>query len=174
MHILDLAQNSVAAGATRIRIEVAADSKTDTLSISISDNGRGMEPDILAAVTDPFTTTRTTRRVGLGVPMMAEAARACDGSFEIVSRPGEGTALTARFRLSHIDRAPLGDITATLISLIAANPDVSLRYEHSVDGSQFVLDTDEVTARLDGVPMNEGPVLRWLADYLREHTGGID
>lgn len=174
MHILDLAQNSIAAGATRIEIGVAADSKADTLSISITDNGRGMEPNLLSAVTDPFTTTRTTRRVGLGVPMMAEAARACGGSFEIDSRPGEGTSLTAGFRLSHIDRAPLGDIAATLVSLVAANPDVSVRYEHTVDGSEFVLDTDEVTARLDGVPINEGPVLRWLADYLREHTGGID
>lgn len=174
MHILDLAQNSIAAGATRIEIEVAVDTESDTLSISISDNGRGMEPELLAAVTDPFTTTRATRRVGLGIPMMAEAARACGGSLSIESRPGEGTSLTASFRLSHIDRAPLGDMASTLLSLIAANPDVSLRYTQRVDGSEFVLDTDEIKARLDPAPINEGPVLRWLADYLKENTGGID
>lgn len=174
MHILDLAQNSIAAGANRIDIEVEADSGADTLSISISDNGRGMEPELLATVTDPFTTTRTTRRVGLGIPMVAEAARACGGSFEIDSKPGQGTSLRAVFGLSHIDRAPLGDIAATLVALIAANPELSLRYVHTVDGESFVLDTDEIKAQLDGVPINELAVLSWLAEYIRANARTID
>lgn len=172
MHILDLAQNSIAAGASSIEIEVAADVAADTLTISITDNGHGMQPDLLANVTDPFTTTRTTRKVGLGIPMMAEAARACEGNLKVHSEQGGGTRVTAEFRLLHIDRAPLGDMASTLVALIAANPDVAVRYTHRADGEKFVLDTNEIKKQLDGVPINEGPVLKWLGAYVESNTRG--
>lgn len=174
MHILDLAQNSIAAGATRIDIQVSANTGADVLTITIRDNGRGMPPEFVARVRDPFTTTRTTRRVGLGIPMFEEAARACDGDLSLESEPGNGTSLRATFRLSHIDRAPLGDIASTLVALIAANPDIRFCYTQSVDGSEFALDTDEIKAQLDGVPINEGAVLKWIADYVREQTPPMD
>lgn len=172
MHILDLAQNSISAAADRIEIGVAANTRADKLTISLKDNGRGMSPEFLENVRDPFTTTRTTRRVGLGIPMMAEAAQSCGGKLEIHSQLGSGTSLTATFKLSHIDRAPLGDITNTLIALIAANPNIAFRYAHSVDEEEFVLDTDDVKVQLDGVPINELPVLKWIFDYVKEGTGG--
>lgn len=168
MHILDLAQNSVAADATRIEIEVSADTRLDTLRISIRDNGRGMSPAFVASVRDPFTTTRTTRRVGMGIPMFAQAARACGGGVTVESIAGNGTTVTATFGLSHIDRAPLGDMAGTLVALVAANPETSIRYVQKTNGAEFVLDTDEIKAWLDGVPINEGPVLKWIGDYVRD------
>lgn len=170
MHILDLAQNSIVAGASKIEIDVIADTAADTLKIAIRDNGKGMSPEFVAQVQDPFTTTRTTRRVGLGIPMFAEAARECDGELTVQSEVGNGTTVEATFRLSHIDRAPLGDIASTLIALIAANPDIDFVYRQKVDASEFTLDTREVKAQLDGVPINENAVLKWIGDYAREGT----
>lgn len=192
MHILDLAQNSISAGATRLEIEVTAFTATfqdfgstqsansdeieipkhrpDTLTITIRDNGKGMPAEFVARVMDPFTTTRTTRRVGLGIPMLAESARACDGNLSVVSKPGHGTEVTAVLGLSHIDRAPLGDMAATLVSIIAANPELSVRYVQRVDDNEFVLDTDEIGSHLDGVPINEGAVLKWIGDYVAQNA----
>ncbi len=168
MHILDLAQNSIAAGATRIDIEVSANTAEDLLVIIIRDNGRGMPVELVDNVRDPLFTTRTTRRVGLGIPMLEAAARACDGDLIIESEPGNGTTVSARFKLSHIDRAPLGDVASTLVALVAANPNIRFRYVQSVDGTEFVFDTDEVKAQLDGVPINENAVLKWISDYVRD------
>jgi hypothetical protein len=170
MHILDLAQNSIVAGATRLEIEVSADTSADRLAMSLQDNGRGMDPDFLANVRDPFTTTRTTRRVGLGIPMFEAAARACDGRLALQSSPEKGTYLAATFRLSHIDRAPLGDMASTLISIIAPNPDLHVRYVHRVDDKVFVLDTEDIKAQLDGVPLNETGVLKWLGEFVKNGT----
>ena len=172
MHILDLAQNSISAGARRVEIEVAADTKADTLTISIRDDGKGMPPEFLRRVNDPFVTTRRTRRVGLGIPMFAQAAKSCDGCFSIQSTPGKGTHLVGTFKLSHIDRAPLGNIASTLMSIMAVNPGLSLSYVQRLDDKTFVFDTDEVKEHIDGVSINEGPVLRWLLDYLDQQTSG--
>ena len=172
MHILDLAQNSISASAKNIEIEVSADTIADLLRIVIRDDGRGMSSDFLAKVKDPFTTTRTTRRVGLGIPMFTEAANACDGDLTIDSIPGNGTSLVATFKLSHIDRAPLGDIASTMMTLIAANPDIHFRYFQRVDKEEFVLDTDEVKAQLDGVPINENAVLKWISEYIETNATG--
>jgi len=147
MHILDLAQNSIVASATLIEIDVTADSASDTFKIAIRDNGRGMSPEFLARVRDPFTTTRTTRRVGLGIPMFAEAAQACDGGLTVESQVGKGTSVEATFRLSHIDRAPLGDIAATLIALIAANPDIDIVYRQQVIIGHPELDSGSTSIR---------------------------
>ncbi|MHB9036671.1 MAG: ATP-binding protein [Armatimonadota bacterium] len=170
MHILDLAQNSISAGATKLEIEISADTKANTLTVSLRDNGRGMDPEFLAKVRDPFTTTRTTRRVGLGIPMFETAAKACDGELVLESSPENGTYVEATFRLSHIDRAPLGDMASTLVSIIAANPDLRVRYVHRVDDKVFVLDTEDIKTQLDGVPINEGPVLKWLRDIVKDST----
>ncbi|MGI6296221.1 MAG: ATP-binding protein [Armatimonadota bacterium] len=168
MHILDLAQNSVAAGATLIEISVIADSGSDELTISIRDDGSGMSPEFMAQALDPFTTTRTTRRVGLGIPMFAEAARECGGKLALHSKLGEGTTLQATFKLNHIDRAPLGDVKSTLIALIAANPDIDIVYRHQVDSMEFVLDTRQIRAELGDVPINENAVINWLAEYIED------
>ncbi len=174
MHILDLAQNSIAAKCSQIEIEVEADTSSDRLTISIRDDGVGMSEEFAARVKDPFTTTRTVRRVGLGIPMFAQAARACDGDLTVASQPGRGTEVTAWFKLSHIDRAPVGDIASTMVALIAANPDVRVRYVQRVDREEFVFDTKDIEDQLDGVPINEAAVLKWIRQYLRERTANID
>jgi hypothetical protein len=173
LHILDIVQNSVAAGAARIEIVVTADSSKDTLSILIKDNGKGMSPEILADVFDPFTTTRTTRKVGLGLPMLAAAAELCDGGVNISSVPGKGTEVDACFKLSHIDRAPFGDIESTIINLIAANPNIYFRYEQIVDGKSFFLDMAEVQRELGEVPVNTVPVINWLKGYFNQGIAQI-
>lgn len=172
MHILDLAQNSIAANARRLNIEVCAETAADRLSISITDDGIGMEPDLLAKAKDPFTSTRRSRHVGLGIPLFAEAVRACDGRFAIQSAPGKGTYLVGTFRLSHIDRAPLGDIASTLISIVALNQDLALRYVQRVDDRVFVFDTEDLRGQLGEVPINEGPVLKWLREYIETGISG--
>lgn len=173
MHILDLAQNSIVAGASLIEIDVIADTNADTLKIAIRDNGKGMSPEFVARVQDPFTTTRTTRRVGLGIPMFAEAARECDGDLAVQSELGKGTMVEATFKLSHIDRAPLGDMASTLIALIAANPNIDFRYRQQIDASEFILDTREIKTQLDGVPINENAVLKWLGEYIIQQSGDV-
>lgn len=170
MHILDLAQNSIVAGASLIEIEVIADTQADTLKITIRDNGKGMSPEFLARVEDPFTTTRTTRRVGLGIPMFAEAAHECDGDLTVQSELGKGTSVEATFKLSHIDRAPLGDIASTLIALIAANPNIDFRYRQQLDAEEFVLDTRDIKRELAGVPINENAVLKWIGEYVGQNA----
>lgn len=168
LYILDIVQNSIAAGASRIAISVIASTRDDRLTFCVTDNGKGMPPDLVAKVTDPFVTTRTTRKIGLGIPMLVAAANQCGGEVNIQSEMGRGTKLCATFRLGHIDRAPFGDITSTLISLIAANPDTSFLYEHCVDGRTFRLDTDEINAKLEGVPIYDVDVIRWLRDFINQ------
>jgi DNA mismatch repair ATPase MutL len=172
LHILDIMQNSIAAGATKVQVVVRADIKLDSLVIRIEDNGKGMDAAMVAKVLDPFVTTRTTRRVGLGIPMFAEAAQACDGSLEIDSEPSKGTKVEARFRLSHIDRAPFGDIRSTMVTTIVANPGISFRYEQDVDGKTFSLDTDDMKEQLGDVPLDDPSVIRWMNNYMEQGLSG--
>ena len=126
LHLLDLAQNSLTAGATHLWLAIRLDEPRDLLSMEIRDNGRGMAPEMLAQVTDPFVTSRTTRHVGLGLPLLKAAVERCEGSFTIASDQGRGTTVRTVFRLSHVDRMPLGDLTGTIVSLIACNPELNL------------------------------------------------
>ena len=168
LHILDIMQNSISAGASRIVVSANADTAKDLLTIRIEDDGRGMDPEFAERIRDPFVTTRTVRKVGLGIPMLAAAAEACDGSVSVRSQIGKGTVVEAAFGFGHIDRAPMGDIVGTMISAIVANPELSFRYEQQVDGRDFVLDTDEVKAQLDDVPISEPAVVGWIRDYMTE------
>ncbi len=120
MHVLDAMQNAVEAGATRVHLSIVEDVEKDWMVIELMDNGRGMEQDFANKVLDPFVTSRTTRHVGLGLPLFAAAARRCEGDLHIESAPGKGTRLQASFRLSHWDRAPLGDMPAALLSVLLA------------------------------------------------------
>ena len=173
LHILDIMQNSIAANSSRIVVAVNADTENDRLTISVQDNGKGMSPDFAAKVLDPFVTTRTTRRIGLGLPMLAAAAEACNGKLKLDTAPGRGTNVKVTFALNHIDRAPFGDIISTIVNTIVSYPEISFRYEHTVNGKQFVLDTDEINAQLQGVPISEPSVARWLRDYMRQGISDV-
>jgi signal transduction histidine kinase len=120
LHLLDIAENSVAAQAKTVFIAVCEDLPADRLSASVKDNGKGMDAETLASVVDPFVTSRTTRKVGLGIPLLKAAAEACDGQLQIASQLGKGTTLEVEFRRSHIDRMPLGDLGSTILTLVVA------------------------------------------------------
>lgn len=136
LHILDIVENAIAASATRIRIRIAEDTRNDRLSVEINDNGKGMDPQSRAKALDPFFTTRTTRRVGLGLPLLAQAAREANGSIEIQSAPGQGTTIKANFEMSHPDCKPLGDIAGTLRAIRAARPELELQFEYERDSER--------------------------------------
>lgn len=168
LHILDLAQNSLTAGASRLDIIVEIDHKKDLVAITLSDDGKGMTPDFLKTVTSPFTTTRTTRKVGLGIPMFKENAELTGGTFSIESTVGVGTKMRAGFVLSSIDRPPLGDLAATMISLVVSNPEFHFHLGYLVDGQSFSFDTEEIRAVLGPVPLDSPEVVSWMKDYLEE------
>ncbi len=168
LNVMDIAQNSVSAGASLIEIGVAESG--GELVISIRDNGRGMSAETAARVTDPFYTTRTTRDVGLGVPLFKMAAEQTGGGLEISSEPGVGTLVTARFITGHIDMTPLGDVNETVVLLISCNPELDFVYTRKKDGKSFTLDTREVREILGaGVPLNGSDVTMWLRDWLKEN-----
>ena len=174
LNILDVAENSVRAGAKLVSILVDISTGGDTLKVVISDDGCGMTPEQTASVTDPFFTTRTTRKVGLGVPFLKMAAELSGGSFDIVSELGAGTALTAVFGLTNIDRMPLGDISSTVHNLIVYHPDSDFYYRYSVDGRSFCLDTREMRDILGGIPLDAPEVSAYIDDYLRENKRETD
>ncbi|MEJ2165130.1 MAG: ATP-binding protein [Desulfobacterales bacterium] len=160
LHILDIAENGVAAGADCIQILVNENRRDDLLTIAVTDNGRGIPVDKLKNPTDPFITTRTTRRVGMGLSLLAAAAERCDGKLEIEAEAGRGTRVAATFRYSHIDRAPVGDMAATITTLIMGNPKIDFVYRHIIDGEEFTLDTRD---------LREGPEDNSLADPVLLH-----
>jgi len=133
LHLLDIMENSIAASASRIEITIAEDTLGDLLSLEIRDNGKGMDAEARSKALDPFFTTRTTRRVGLGLPLLAQAARQSGGTFELVSEPGRGTTVKAAFQLSHPDMKPLGDIAETLRTILVSRPELDLRFRYTQD-----------------------------------------
>lgn len=174
LNILDVAENSTRAGATLISISVLADIAKDTLTVIISDNGCGMTPEQTAHVTDPFYTTRTTRKVGLGIPFFKYAAQSTGGSFQIQSQLGAGTTVTAVFCLSHIDRMPLGDINSTIHTLIVYHPDIDFFYTYAYQDASFTLDTRQFREILGDVPFNTPDVSAYIMEYLTENKLDTD
>ena len=165
LHILDALENSLAAEAALIELVIEEDVTADRLTITIQDNGRGMTAAQLAQVYDPFFTTRNTRHVGLGIPLFKAAAERCNGDLTIVSKLGKGTTLQATFQHSHIDRAPLGDMTSTLMAVILAGT-CDLRYVHRVDGKEFEFHTAGIKAELGDVPLTHPAVRKWLQEFI--------
>ena len=172
LNILDIAENSIKAKATRVTIEIFE--TADTLKFTVSDDGCGMKPDFLKSVTDPFTTTRTTRPVGLGIPLLKMAAEQTGGSVEITSKhiddypDSHGTVTSAIFFKNHIDAAPLGDIVETVVTLIQCNPDTEFVFIHQNEEKRIGLDTKKLRGVLGDVPLNNIEVILWIKEYLNE------
>lgn len=171
LHLLDIAENSVTAGAKRVDLTVREDIDNDRLTVVVLDNGKGMDQDLLARVTDPFVTSRTTRKVGLGIPLLKAAAESCRGYLCIDSTPGQGTRLEAEFQRSHIDRMPLGDLAGTMLTLLVAFPQVRWVFDYSVDGRRLLFDSEPIIRELGDVPVTEPSILTFLKGMLHE---GID
>jgi hypothetical protein len=174
LHILDVVENSTRAGAKTVYITIIEDTIRDILSLEIRDDGSGMSEDVLKKVTDPFYTTKTVRKIGLGVPMLAQATERTEGKFIIESKGGEGTRVVAEFKLSHIDRQPLGDIASTLVTLIAGNTDVDFIYRHQHDDREYIFDTRDVKREIDDVPINHVDVLNFIRENIQEGLKEIE
>ena len=170
LNILDVAQNSITAGASLITIEVNENTVDHTLLIGIYDNGKGMSEEQVRSVIDPFFTTRTTRKVGMGIPLFKMAAEQTGGKLEIKSELGVGTEVRAYFKTDSVDFTPLGDVASTVQMLITMNTDRDFLYKHSVDGKEFVADTREIKGILGDVPLDTYEVSQWLIDFIKENT----
>lgn len=177
LNILDISQNSISAKATLVEIVVNEDSALHTMTVRVVDNGCGMDGEMLRSVNDPFCTTRTTRKVGMGIPLFKMAAEMTGGSFDIKSEVGCGTEVCAVFKTDSIDFTPLGDIDSTIITLVTMNTHIDFLYRLIVDGREFVLDTRQLKEILGGVPLNEPEVAMWIKEYLKEQSqiirGGV-
>lgn len=174
LNVLDIANNSIRANATLIEINIQIQRDLDILRITIADNGCGMTEEQLKNVEDPFFTTRTTRKIGLGVPFFKMAALNTGGSFHIESAPGLGTTVTASFGLGHIDRMPLGDMNSTMYTLITLNTHIDFLYTYVFDGKQFTLDTREFRQVLGDLPLNSPEVSAYIKEYLDENQNETD
>jgi len=174
LNILDIAQNSIAAEATLVEIELEENDSSDRIIIRIKDNGKGMSEDFLKTVEDPFTTTRTTRKIGLGISFLKEAAEMTDGSIDIESKQGVGTTITAFFVKSHIDRQPIGNLTETIITLITLNTGIDFIVRYKVNSKEFVFATQEAKLLLgDDAKLNSPPIMVFLTDYIRERIENL-
>lgn len=172
LHIHDLAENSIAAGADRIDITVCA-LPDGMLSVEIQDDGCGMSEELLLRVTDPFTTGRTTRKVGMGIPFFKMACEQAAGIFQIESEPGKGTRTRGSFQIDHIDRLPLGDLGETVTLLILEKPEIRYTLTLTSPKGTYVFDTDAVREVLEDTPIQEYEILQWMKGYVEDHARNI-
>lgn len=168
LHMLDIAENSIDAGAKRVEITITEDSRNDRLTLRITDDGRGMDGDLLRRVSDPLFSGKKGKRFGLGIPLLSQAAAECGGDFSITSEARKGTSVLAGFRLSHIDRKPLGDIGATMAVLIGGHPEINFLLRMERDGSLYILDTEKLRVLLEGVPLGTPALLKLIKDDVNE------
>jgi hypothetical protein len=173
LHLLDIAENSIAAGASTVTVTVEENIQTDRLKLSVVDDGQGMDEKMVAMVTDPFVTTRTTRKVGLGIPLLKAAAEACNGWLTIASEVGKGTRLECEFQHSHIDRMPLGDVAGTMLSLIVCAPQIHWIFRHRVNDDEFVFDDQPIKDELGEVPLTEPEILSYVRETLQQGVANV-
>jgi len=165
---MDIIQNSIAAKSSRIYITFKADKNTDMLVMTVADNGVGMDEDLIKKVIDPFVTTRDTRKVGLGIPLLAASCERASGKLSLESAKGMGTTITATFKLSHIDRPPLGDIAETVIAVISSNPEMEMNLKLISEKGVFDFNTVDVKKKIGDIPLNHYEILTWIKEYLSE------
>ena len=174
LYILDVAQNSISAGATRLELTLTEDA-LGWLTVVIADYGCGMDPEFLSRVTDPFTTTRTTRKVGMGLALYLLAAQQTGGTLHMDSAPGQGTTVTATFDRSHLDCPPLGDLAGTVALLIQGSPALSLRYRHTTPWGEAELSTEELKAVLgEEISLAEPEIFTWIQNNLSQQEAQLE
>ena len=173
LHILDIMQNSIAAGASLAELTVVEDTEKDFLRFTISDNGCGMPPEMIERVKDPFTTSRKTRKVGMGIPLLKLAAENTGGAVELSSEVGKGTVISATFGYSHIDRQPLGNMAETILGIVTSYEETDFVYIHRVNDKEYKFDTREIKTVLGGVSFKEPEVMMWLKGYLEENEAEL-
>ncbi|MDO5303261.1 MAG: ATP-binding protein [Clostridia bacterium] len=174
LNILDISQNSIKAGAKLIEILVEIDRAKETLLFEIRDNGCGMNEEQVTNVVDPFFTSRTTRKVGLGIPFLKQAAEGTGGEFSIQSKVGVGTTVSALFHTDNIDCMPLGDITETIWSIVTMNDNLDFVYTYRCDGKEFQLDTREIRNIVGDISFSVPEVSSFIKDFLKENKQCVD
>lgn len=178
LHLVDLAENSISADARTVHITIREDFRTNKLTTTVEDDGKGMDEETLKQVTDPFYTSRTTRKVGLGIPLFKASAEACGGTMKISSKPGTGTRIEATFQHSHIDRMPLGDLPATFTSLTLTHPEVHWVFTYAFNPPYkdqpriFEFDDEQLKQTVDGLPLTHPAVISYVRSTLE--TGIAD
>ncbi len=172
LHILDIVQNSIHARASRIGIKVVEDNKHNLLSIEISDNGMGMQQEVIDNILDPFFTTKD-KKTGLGIPLFKQHAELAGGDLKLKSTPGKGTTLIASFEHNNIDRQPMGNIVQTLTGLIRSNPYIDFIYQHKINDKEFTLNTIEIKNEIDGIPISSKEVMSFLEQMIKENLEDI-
>ncbi len=170
LHILDLVQNSIKAQATMIEIAISIDTPATQMHILIKDNGKGMAPETLNKVCDPFFTTRTTRKIGLGIPLFKMLCEMTEGSFKIESQPGIGTTVSAVLNMAHIDCLPLGDIEETIFVLVTTNTGIDFIYTITYDSQSFTFETRGFKKILGVIPLTEPLVAVFIRDFLKKNS----
>ena len=173
LHILDIVQNSIEAEATFTKLEIIEDTAKDTLIIRIIDNGKGMDKKKSQLVLSPFVTTRTTRRVGLGLPLLNMNAQNCDGYLKIDSKPNEGTVVEAMFKHSHIDRPPMGNLVETIQTILIGSPNLDFEYEHTVNDKCLSLSSKDIHETLGEIDLSHPDVIKWLEEWLTENISNL-
>jgi anti-sigma regulatory factor (Ser/Thr protein kinase) len=169
LHIIDIAQNSIRADAKEVQLTIVENMLENRLIITIEDNGRGMNKETLEKVLDPFYTSRTTRKVGLGLSLFRQAALGCDGDFSVTSEENKFTVVKAEFKYDHIDRVPLGNMPDTIATMIMSFGDTRLIYRHTINAETFTFDTKEIKEVLgEEVPLVSTEVVQWIREYIQE------
>jgi len=169
MHLLDIVQNSISADASAVSITITESKVNDLFTMEISDNGIGMDAALLKKVRSPYGTTRTTRKIGLGIPLLEGMATQCNGTFHLTSKVGEGTIIGVSVPYSHWDRPPLGNIAETVVTLLQGSPDVSLSLNYSFEDQKFNFSSDEIKKELqDEVSLAEPEILSWIQEYIQQ------
>lgn len=169
LHILDIVQNSISAKATLIEILIHEDVLEDKLTIEINDNGKGMSKEEVENASDPYFTSRTTRKVGMGLSLFKQAVEQCAGTFALQSQLGKGTQVKASMQLTHIDRQPLGDMAGTVALLASSNPGIDFIYRHITNSDEFLFDTREIKSELDGVSISNPKIVRFMREMIQEN-----
>ncbi len=179
LHVLDIAENSVRGEAKHIEIVIGEDLKTNRFTMDINDDGKGIPEEMLKTIRNPFTTTRTHRKVGMGIPFLNDTCLMCGGRLDIESEVGVGTRVHADMEHENIDRPPLGDIASTLINLFSSYPDISFAYRHTYrardweEAQEFSLTTEELNEILEGMPLTTPSVFIWVRDFIRDSISGL-
>jgi anti-sigma regulatory factor (Ser/Thr protein kinase) len=168
MHLLDLVQNAFTAGASEVEVRVRCDAQTDRLTLEVSDNGRGMDEPTLQAVRRGYYSSKSSKSVGLGIPLLRETAEHCNGRFLIESRVGKGTTVVAEFQMSHMDLPPFGDLAATFLAMLVTTDASSVRINYRCDGRALDIDTASMSDLLGDVPLQHPEVVQFLKGYIQE------
>jgi len=173
LHILDITQNSIRSGADEIRITLSESVPGDLLSLTIADNGKGMDQESCRRASDPWFTSRTTRKVGLGLPLLNMNAGLAGGRMTIDSAPGKGTTVNATFGYKHVDRPPLGDVSGTIALMILSNPSINIVYSHICEGKEWSISTSEIKEALGEEAVTDLTIVRQIREIINENVAEI-